>query len=127
VVPLFITAIANGRPVRIEGDGEQRRDFTYVENVVDGTLQAGDAAGVSGRIFNLAASAPASVNELAELIGTIVGRRVERTSAPPRAGDIRSSWADISAARETLGYEPSVGLEEGLSRTVDAIDPRRQN
>ena len=66
VVPLFITAIANGRPVTIEGDGEQRRDFTYVENVVDGTLKAGDTAGVSGRIFNLAASAPASVNELAD-------------------------------------------------------------
>jgi UDP-glucose 4-epimerase len=61
------------------------------------------------------------VNELAELIGTIVGRPVERTSAPPRAGDIRSSWADISAARETLGYAPSVGLEEGLRRTLAAI------
>ena len=127
VVPLFITAIANGRPVTIEGDGEQRRDFTYVENVVDGTLRAGDTAGVSGRIFNLAASAPASVNELAELIGTIVGRPVERTAAPQRAGDIRNSWADISAARETLGYEPSVGLEDGLRRTVEAIDPHRQD
>src|SRR6185437_15166200 len=127
VVPLFITAIANGRPVTIEGDGEQRRDFTYVENVVDGTLKAGDTAGVSGRIFNLAASAPASVNELAELIGTIVGRPVERTTAPQRAGDIRNSWADISAARETLGYEPSVGLEDGLRRTVEAIDPHRQD
>ena len=119
VIPLFITAIANSRPVTIEGDGEQRRDFTYVENVVDGTLRAGDTAGVSGRIFNLAASAPASVNELAELIGTIVGRQVERTSAPSRAGDIRDSWADISTAREILGYEPSVGLEEGLRRTVE--------
>ena len=127
VVPLFITAIANDRPVTVEGDGEQRRDFTYVENVVAGTLKAGDTAGVSGRIFNLAASAPASVNELADLIGTIVGRPVERTSAPPRAGDIRNSWADISAARETLGYEPSVGLEEGLRRTVEAIEPRRQD
>ena len=127
VVPLFITAIANGRPVNIEGDGEQRRDFTYVENVVDGTLRAGDTAGVSGRIFNVAASAPASVNELAELIGTIVGRPVERTTAPQRAGDIRNSWADISAARETLGYEPSVGLEDGLRRTVEAIDPHRQD
>jgi UDP-glucose 4-epimerase len=121
VVPLFITAIANGLPVTIEGDGEQRRDFTYVENVVDGTLRAGDTAGVSGRIFNVAASAPASVNDLAELIGTIVGRPVERTSAPARAGDIRNSWADISAACETLGYEPSVGLEEGLRRTAEAI------
>ena len=89
MVPLFITAIANDRPVTIDGDGEQRRDFTYVENVVDATLRAGDAAGVSGRIFNVAASAPASVNELADTIGTILGKPVERTSAPPRAGDIR--------------------------------------
>jgi UDP-glucose 4-epimerase len=67
------------------------------------------------------------VNELAELIGTIVGRPVERMTAPQRAGDIRNSWADISAARETLGYEPSVGLEDGLRRTVEAIDPHRQD
>ena len=127
VVPLFITAIAEARPVTIEGDGEQRRDFTYVENVVAGTLQAGDTPGVSGRIFNLAANSPASVNELANTIGSILGKPVERRNAPPRAGDIRNSWADISAARETLGYEPSVGLEDGLRRTVEAIDPHRQD
>ncbi|HZO62011.1 MAG TPA: NAD-dependent epimerase/dehydratase family protein [Gaiellaceae bacterium] len=121
VVPLFITAVAAGRPVRIEGDGEQRRDFTYVENVVDGTLRAGDADGVSGRIFNVAASAPATVNELAETIGRILGRPVERVAAPPRTGDIRNSWADISAARDALGYEPTVGLEEGLRRTAERL------
>jgi UDP-N-acetylglucosamine/UDP-N-acetyl-alpha-D-glucosaminouronate 4-epimerase len=121
VVPLFITAIAEGRPVMIEGDGEQRRDFTYVENVVSGTLRAGDASGASGRIFNLAASSPASVNELAVAIGGILGKPVERRTAPPRAGDIRNSWADISAARETLGYEPAVGFEEGLRRTIDHL------
>jgi nucleoside-diphosphate-sugar epimerase len=121
VVPLFITAIAEGRPVKIEGDGEQRRDFTYVENVVSGTLRAGDASGASGRIFNLAASSPASVNELAVAIGGILGKPVERRTAPPRAGDIRNSWADISAARETLGYEPAVGFEEGLRRTIDDL------
>jgi UDP-glucose 4-epimerase len=125
VVPLFITAIADGRPVTIEGDGEQRRDFTYVENVVDGTLRAADTSGVSGRIFNLAASAPATVNELADTIGAVLGRPVERASAPARAGDIRNSWADIDAARETLGYEPSVGLEDGLRRTVEYLKRRR--
>jgi UDP-glucose 4-epimerase len=124
VVPLFITAIAESRPVTIEGDGEQRRDFTYVENVVAGTLQAGDTPGVSGRIFNLAASSPASVNELADTIGSILGKPVERRAAPRRAGDIRDSWADISAARETLGYEPTVGFEEGLSRTVEHLERR---
>jgi UDP-glucose 4-epimerase len=118
VIPLFITAIAAGEPVRIEGDGEQRRDFTYVENVVDGTLRAADSTGASGRIFNIAASSPASVNELAETIGRLLGREVSSTQAPPRPGDIRESWADIGAAREALGWEPQVDLEEGLSRTV---------
>lgn len=121
VIPLFITAIAEGRPIRIDGDGEQRRDFTYVSNVVEGTILAADAKDASGRIFNVAASAPASVNEVAELIGQILGQDVKKEHAPPRAGDIRDSWADITAAREAFGWEPSVGLEDGLRRTVGAL------
>jgi UDP-glucose 4-epimerase len=121
VIPLFITAIAGGRPVRIEGDGEQRRDFTYVTNVVEGTIRAADVPEANGRIFNVAASHPASVNEVADLIGSILDRPVERTSAPRRAGDIRDSWADVTAAREVLGWEPTIALEEGLRRTVEAL------
>jgi UDP-glucose 4-epimerase len=118
MVPLFITAIAAGEPVTIFGDGEQSRDFTYVENVVDATARAAEAPGASGRIFNVAAGTPASVNAVAETIGRILGKPVERTYAPPRPGDIRDSWADVRAAREGLGYEPTVGLEEGLRRTM---------
>jgi nucleoside-diphosphate-sugar epimerase len=121
VIPLFITAIAEDRPIRIDGDGEQRRDFTYVSNVVEGTILAADAAEASGRIFNVAASAPASVNQVAELIGQILGKDVKKEHAPPRAGDIRDSWADITAAREAFGWEPAVGLEDGLRRTVGAL------
>jgi UDP-glucose 4-epimerase len=121
VIPLFITAIAEGRPITIDGDGEQRRDFTFVSNVVDGTIRAAEADGANGRIFNVAASKPASVNEVADLIGGILERPVERTYGPSRAGDIRDSWADITAAREVLGWEPTVALEEGLRRTVDAL------
>ena len=121
VIPRFITAIAGARPITIEGDGEQRRDFTYVSNVVDGTLLAADAPGASGRIFNVAASAPVSVNHVADTIGSILGKEVERTFAPPRPGDIRDSWADVAAAREVLGWEPAVDLEEGLRRTIDAL------
>jgi UDP-glucose 4-epimerase len=121
VIPLFVTAIAAGQPITIYGDGEQRRDFTYVTNVVDGTIRAAEAAGVSGRIFNVAASAPATVNDVAQAIGDVLGKPVEKTFEPPRVGDIRDSWADISAAREVLGWEPTVGLEEGLRRTVEAL------
>jgi UDP-glucose 4-epimerase len=121
VIPLFITAIAEGRPIRIDGDGEQRRDFTYVSNVVDGTIRAADAQAANGRIFNVAASAPASVNHVAESIGQILGKDVKKEFAPPRAGDIRDSWADITAAREAFGWEPSVELEDGLRRTVGAL------
>jgi UDP-glucose 4-epimerase len=107
--------------VTIHGDGEQSRDFTYVANVVDATILAAEAAGASGRLFNVAGGAPSSVNGLADTIGRLLGKPVQKEFAPPRAGDIRDSWADISAARETLGYEPSVDVEEGLRRTATAL------
>ena len=121
VIPLFITAIAADEPIRIEGDGEQRRDFTYVSNVVEGTIRAGDAHGASGRIFNVAASSPASVNELADAVGRIMGKEVRKEPAPARPGDIRDSWADVEAARQAFGWEPRVGLEEGLRQTIEAL------
>jgi nucleoside-diphosphate-sugar epimerase len=121
VVPLFIRAIADGTPVTIHGDGEQSRDFTYVGNVVDATLSAGDALGASGRAFNIAGGEPASVNRVADAIGAILGKPVEKRHAPSRAGDIRDSWADLTASREVLGYEPAVQLDEGLRRTIDAL------
>jgi UDP-glucose 4-epimerase len=121
VIPLFVTAIAAGEPITIFGDGEQSRDFTYVANVVDATIRAADAEGASGRVFNIASGSPASVNDVADAIARILDKPVERVYEPPRAGDIRHSWADVSAAREALGWEPSVPLDEGLRRTVEAL------
>jgi UDP-glucose 4-epimerase len=121
MVPLFITAITSGDPVTVYGDGEQSRDFTYVANVVDATVRAAYAKDASGRIFNVAAGSPASVNDVADAISRIVGMPVEKIFAPPRPGDIRDSWADVSAARDVLGYVPSVGLEDGLRRTIDHL------
>jgi UDP-glucose 4-epimerase len=121
VVPLFITAIAAGEPVTIFDDGEQSRDFTYVDNVVAANLLAGAAEGASGLIFNISAGAPTTVNKLASTIGGLLGTDVERTYLPPRPGDLRNSWADVSAAQRVLGYQPSVSLEDGLRRTADFL------
>jgi UDP-glucose 4-epimerase len=118
VIPLFISAIDAGEPIFVDGDGEQSRDFTYVDNVVDGTIRASHAEGASGQIFNIAGSAPVTVNHVADLIGGILGKEVRREHRPPRAGDIRASWADNTAAREVLGWESRIDLEEGLRRTI---------
>ena len=118
VVPLFVTAIAAGLPVQIHGDGEQSRDFTYVGNVVDATILAAEAPEASGEAFNIAAGSPASINTIADTIASILGEPVTREYLPSRAGDIRDSWADLSKAERILGYHPSIGLEEGLRRTV---------
>ena len=121
VIPLFVTAIDEGRPITIHGDGGQSRDFTYVANVVDATMLAAEVAEANGRIFNVAAGSPGSVNDVADTIGRILGKPVEKEFQPPRPGDIRDSWADITAAREVLGFEPRIELEEGLRRTVEAL------
>ncbi len=121
VVPLFLTAIAAGEPLTIFGDGEQSRDFTYVENVVEANLRAAEAERANGRIFNVAAGSPRSVNTLVETISELLGKPAERRFEPPRAGDLRDSYADISAAREILGWEPAVDFEDGLRRTAESL------
>ena len=121
VVPLFITSISAGEPVTIFGDGEQSRDFTFVENVVEANLRAADADGANGRIFNVAAGSPKTVNTLADTIAGMLGRPVEKRYGPPRPGDLRDSYADIERAREVLGWEPRVAFEDGLRRTAEAL------
>lgn len=121
VVPKFIAAVAAGDPVPIEGDGMQSRDFTFVSNVVDANLLAADADGVSGRVLNIAAGGSHTVDELADTVGRLLDRPLEKQYLPPRPGDVRESWADISAARELLGYEPRIGFEEGLRLTADFL------
>jgi UDP-glucose 4-epimerase len=121
VVPRFISAIAEGQPVPIHGDGEQSRDFTYIANVVEANLLAADAEAANGRVLNIATGRQASVSELADRIGACVGREPVKEFHSARVGDVRDSWADVAAARELLGYEPKVSLEDGLRLTVDAF------
>ena len=121
VVPRFIVAAQVGEPVPIYGDGTQSRDFTFVANVVAANLLAADADGISGAVVNVATGRATSVNDLADAIGGVLGRPVERRHLPVRAGDVRDSLADISAARQLLGYEPRVELDEGLRLTAEAL------
>jgi nucleoside-diphosphate-sugar epimerase len=119
VISVFATALLEHRPPTIFGDGEQTRDFTYVANVVDGVLRACEAPGASGQIINVATGGRISLNQLFEEMRKLVGGDVKPKYAEPRAGDVRDSQADISKARQILGYEPTVAFEEGLRKTVD--------
>jgi nucleoside-diphosphate-sugar epimerase len=118
VISLFISALCEGRPARIYGDGEQTRDFTYVANVVDGVLRACHAPAASGEVINVATGGRISLNQLYRTVRDLTGGEVEPIYDTPRAGDVRDSQADIGKARRILGYEPIVSFEEGLGRTV---------
>jgi nucleoside-diphosphate-sugar epimerase len=118
VVPVFVTAIDAGRPVQIHGDGEQSRDFTYVDNVLDGITLALGTPGNGGETFNLATGHGVTLNELFSQLAEIIGSDVEPEYAPARPGEVRHSQADVSRAREALGFEPAVTIEAGLARPV---------
>lgn len=123
VIPKFITALLEGCPPRIYGDGEQSRDFTYVENVVEANLLATTAPEAPGQLMNIACGQRMTLNELAEFLREALGSRVEFEYGAPRPGDVKHSWADISRARSILGYEPRVSVSEGLRRTVAWFHP----
>ena len=121
VIPLFIDALRNGRPVEVHGDGLQSRDFTYVSDVVAGNLAAlaAPADAVSGKVFNLA---PGTTQSLLDLLGhleTIIGTTAERNHVDPRAGDVRLSQADNRLMAEAMGFRCEVSFDEGLRRTVE--------
>jgi UDP-glucose 4-epimerase len=118
VIPRFVTAALEGLTPIVFGAGDTSRDFTYVENVVEANLLAADADRLSGLTCNIACGDRFSLLELLQTISGEVGRRIEPAFGPRRAGDILHSQADISLARDTLGYEPVVSFGEGISRTV---------
>jgi len=120
VIPLFINAALRGTPPVILGDGEQTRDFTYVTNVVDANLLAcrAPAEQAVGGVFNIGCGTATSIRDLWRQIAALVGVDVEPLHEAPRAGDVRHSMASIARAREQLGYNPSVTLEEGLRQTI---------
>ena len=118
VVPRFVTAALAGKSPVIYGDGDQTRDFTYVENAVQANLLAADADRAPGSVINIAAGKRTSLNDLWQYIREIVGTDVEPRYAAPREGDVRDSLADLTLASDLLGYEPGVDLDAGLGRTI---------
>jgi len=120
VIPLFIRHALEGRPPYINGDGEQTRDFTYIDNVVQANLKGctAEGPGVLGGVFNVGCGERISVNRLWEEITRIVGIDLDALYRDPRPGDVRDSLADIGRIRDKLGYEPTVDLAEGLDRTL---------
>ena len=125
VLSLFIAAMHNGGAPLIYGDGEQSRDFTYVENVVNANLQAFEAPGVAGMAFNLGTGGRHTLNETLRVLEKFAGRTADANYTQPRPGDIRDSQADISRAREKLGFNPGISFEEGLRRTWDWYSARQ--
>jgi UDP-N-acetylglucosamine/UDP-N-acetyl-alpha-D-glucosaminouronate 4-epimerase len=119
VLAKFITQMQQGETPTIFGDGEQSRDFTFVENAVQANLKACVAPGASGKVFNVATGARFSLNQTFEMLRRIIGfNGASAKYAPERTGDVKHSLADISLAQKHLGYAPEVGFEEGLRRTV---------
>lgn len=119
VIPRFISAVLSGVPPVIYGDGRQTRDFTYIDNVVRANLLACEAPREAcGKVYNIACGERVSLLDILEILYRLAGRRVPPVFEPPRPGDVRDSLADISRAREALGYEPAVPFAEGLEKTV---------
>ncbi len=117
VLSRFCSALLDGAQPVVYGDGEQSRDFTYIDNVVDATLRACQAPQASGKVFNVGTGNRYTLNHTLKLLEKISGTPAKPKYDPPRNGDIRDSQADISLARKLLGYNPGLGFEEGLRRT----------
>jgi nucleoside-diphosphate-sugar epimerase len=118
VIPKFITAFLNGEQPTVYGDGKQTRDFTYVGNVVDGTVRAMQAGDIAGKTFNIACGEQISVNRLLGELKTLTGRDIAARYVDSRPGEVVHSHADISRAESELGYRPEIAFDEGLKLTI---------
>jgi nucleoside-diphosphate-sugar epimerase len=119
VIPKFIDALHQGRPPIIFGDGEQSRDFTYIENVVQANLLAMSAEHLHGEAINIACGKRISLNQLLNILKEILGSNLSPVYQEPRKGDVKHSLADIRKGKEIINYDPRVGVEIGLKKTVE--------
>jgi UDP-glucose 4-epimerase len=119
VIPRFIDALLHDRPPIIFGDGEQSRDFTFIENVVQANLLAMSAEHLHGEAMNIACGKRISLNQLLKILKKILGSKLTPIYQEPRKGDVRHSLADIRKSKKFINYIPKVGTEEGLNKTVE--------
>ena len=117
-IPAFVTAILKNQPPTIYGDGEQSRDFTYIDNVVEANLLAARAKQTKGEVINIACGQAITVNAIIEMINQLVGKNVKPLYAPSRPGDVKHSLADITLARRLIGFKPTVQFREGLEKAI---------
>jgi nucleoside-diphosphate-sugar epimerase len=118
VIPLFMDALQHGKAAIIYGDGEQSRDFTYIDDCVQANLLACTTPDIDGEVFNIAFGAKTTINRIYDQLSTLMGRNIPARHEPPRAGDVRHTLADLSRARERLGYRPTTDIAAGLDKTV---------
>ena len=118
-IPAFVTAILKDQPPTIYGDGEQSRDFTYIDNVVEANLLAAKAEKTTGQTVNIACGQAVTVNQIIGMINDIVGKSVKPNYTEPRAGDVKHSLADISLAEKSIGYQPTISFKDGLELAID--------
>ncbi|UCC97218.1 MAG: SDR family oxidoreductase [Phycisphaerales bacterium] len=118
-IPAFVTAILRDQPPTIYGDGEQSRDFTYIENVVEANLLAACAKQTRGEVTNIACGQAVTVNAIIDMINAALGKSVKPIYAPARPGDVKHSLADITAAQNLIDFKPTVSFREGLQLAID--------
>jgi nucleoside-diphosphate-sugar epimerase len=118
-IPAFVTAIMQDRPPTVFGDGQQSRDFTYIDNVVDANLLAARAKRTSGEVVNIACGEAITVNKIIDLINELLGKRIQPIYTDPRPGDVKHSLADITAAKNLLGFKPRVSFRQGLQKAIE--------
>ncbi|MHC4091758.1 MAG: SDR family oxidoreductase [Planctomycetota bacterium] len=122
-IPAFVTAILADSPPTVFGDGEQTRDFTYIDNVVHGNILAAQVPQMAGQVINLASGARISVNQVIARVNELLGKDIRPVYTDPRPGDVRHSTADINLAHQLLGFELQVSFEDGLARAIDYYRP----
>ena len=118
-IPAFVTSILKDKPPTVYGDGEQSRDFTYIDNVVEANLLAARAKQTKGEVINIACGEAITVNAIIDMINNIVGKKIKPTYVPSRKGDVKHSLADISQAKKLIGFKPVVLFKEGLAKAIE--------